>query len=94
MRIQLGYGDSEYQMSSLLLQVFCRQKLPQSLLSLLGNPEILLVGASILGDLKRTGKDFKCTEITDRANYVNLGSYARKRDVVQTGTVSKVVQHL
>ena len=92
--IQLGYRDSEYRMSTLLLQVFRHQKLPQSLVSLLGDPEIAFVGASVSGDLKRIGKDFKCTEITDRANYVNLGSYARKRDVVQSGTASleKLVQ--
>ena len=92
--IQIGYQDSEDQMSSLLLQVFCHLKLPQSLLSILGDPKITFVGASILGALKRIGKDFQCNKTTDRANYVNLGSYARKRDVVQSGTASleKLVQ--
>lgn len=36
--IQLGYWDSEDQISTLLLQVFHHQKLPQSLLSLFGDP--------------------------------------------------------
>jgi hypothetical protein len=92
--IQIGYRDSEERMSTLLLQVFRHQKLPQSLLSLFGDPEITFVGASVSGDLKRIGKDFECTKFTDHANYVNLGSYARKRDVVQSGTASleKLVQ--
>jgi hypothetical protein len=79
---------------NVLLQVFCHQKLPQSLLSLLGDPKISFVGASVLADLKQIGKDFKCTIIMDPANYVNLGRYARKRDVVQSGTASleKLIQ--
>jgi hypothetical protein len=45
-----------------------------------------IVGASVLGNLKRIGKEFQCSKIMDHANYVNLGSYARKR------MWSKVVQ--
>lgn len=92
--IQLGFRDTENRVSALLLQVFRHQRLPQSLLALLGDKDIVFVGASVSSDLIRIGKDFQCSEVTKDANYVNLGMFARKRDVVQHGTASleKLVQ--
>ena len=47
---------------------------------------------SISEDLVKIGRDFKIDEITsvsqkDRQNVINLGVFARERDVVQNGTV-------
>lgn len=86
--IQLGYRDTEGRMSALILQVSKHLNQPQSLLSLFGDTQIAFVGASVSGDLKRIGKDFSCTEVNDCVNCVNLGSYARKRDIVQDDTAS------
>ena len=92
--IQLGYRDSEGRMSALLAQVFRHQKLPQALVALFAEPDISFVGVCISGDLKRIAKDFKCPECIENTNCVNLGSHARKRDVVRNGTASleKLVQ--
>lgn len=92
--IQLGYRDSENRMSALILQVFRHQMLPRALLALFAEPSICFVGVSVSGDLKRIGKDFNCMESIECAKFVNLGSHARKRDVVHSGTASleKLVQ--
>jgi hypothetical protein len=84
--IQLGYRDSENRMSALILQVFRHQSLPRALLALFAEPSISFVGVCVSGDLKRIGKDFKCIQSIECAKFVNLGSHARKRDVVHNGT--------
>ncbi|KAI2504218.1 hypothetical protein MHU86_10241 [Fragilaria crotonensis] len=88
--IQLGYWDSDGQISALLLQVFRHQSLPRALLALFGESLKLFVGVCVSGDLKRIGKDFKCTQCIENANFINLGSHARKRDVVHNGTASRL----
>ena len=80
--IQLGYRDSNGRISALLLQVFRHQSLPRALL------------VCVSGGLKRIDKDFNCTQCVESANFISLGSHARKRDVVHNGTepLEKLVQ--
>ena len=51
-----------------------------------------LRGVSVSGGLLKIGRDFNVDELTsvpqkDRPNVINLGFFARERDVVQNGTV-------
>ena len=79
--IQIGYQDFESRISALLWQVFWHQRLPRALLALFTEPHIHFVGVlCISGDLKRIGKDFKCTECIESTNCLNLARKSRKKE--------------
>ena len=74
----------------LLIRTHKIKKLPGSLIALLAGSAIPLVGVNIGGDLARIGKDFGISDRIKQRNkssIVNLGLYARKRDIIQNGTI-------
>jgi hypothetical protein len=84
--IQLGYEDSSGgHIRALLFQVSRLKRLPDRLAALLRDQDITFVGAGVSGDLKKIGRDFDCGGLVSKTNFVNLGSFARERDVVQNG---------
>jgi hypothetical protein len=70
----------------MLLQIYWHQTLPRSFLACFAECEIRFVRVSVSGDLnERIGNAVKCSELIEKTNFTNLGSYARKRDVVRNG---------
>jgi hypothetical protein len=70
------------------------KKLPGPLVSLFAG-DVPIIGVNIGGDLARIGRDFNITDTIGRrpkSSIINLGTNARKRDVVQTGAVG--MKHL
>ena len=62
------------------------------ILNLLLDDGVTFTGVSVSGGLLKIGRDFNIDELTsvsqkDRPNVINLGIFARERDVVQNGTV-------
>jgi len=71
------------------LQVYRCENLPRNLVALFEDSTVIFLGAYVGGDFAKIGRDLKCQPIIKNiAHIVNLGSYARKRDVVQNGTVT------
>ena len=85
--IQLAYEHPGGKIRALVVQLKGRTLHPR-LLALLGDPTITFCGSNVSADLKKLGKDFGCQRTTQRAQCVNLGMMARKRDVVPSGVVS------
>jgi hypothetical protein len=49
---------------------------------------VTFVGIGVGGDLAKIGRDFGCAATIGRIeNVINLGAFARKRDVIQNGTI-------
>lgn len=71
---------------ALLLRVSKLKSLPDRLYALLSEPSYTFVGRAISGDLGNVGKDFNCSTVTSRVKSIDLGMYARERDVVSRGT--------
>jgi hypothetical protein len=91
--IQICHHDEEDKLQVLLLRVGSMKSLPHRLASFLCDNTIQFSGVRVSADLTRIGADFKVEGLANvlqkfRANVINLGPYARKRDVVQNGTVS------
>mmetsp|Transcript_29129 Transcript_29129/g.49666 ORF Transcript_29129/g.49666 Transcript_29129/m.49666 type:complete len:1097 (+) Transcript_29129:786-4076(+) len=91
--IQLCYIDKDEKVTTLLIRTKNMNKLPYKLELLLTSSTFKLVGVNVSADLIKIGKDFDIRDINrvtqkDRANVVNLGLYARLRDIVQNGSVS------
>ena len=62
------------------------------ILNLLLDDGVTFLGVSVSGGLLKIGRDFIIDELTsvsqkDRPNVINLGIFARERDVVQNRTV-------
>ena len=62
------------------------------ILNLLLDDGVTFTGVSVSGGLLKIGRDFNIDELTsvsqkDRPNVINLGIFARERDVVQNRTV-------
>ncbi|KAL1495589.1 hypothetical protein AB1Y20_016950 [Prymnesium parvum] len=76
-----------------VLQVFiCRlhdkKKLPSSLHSFLQDPGFVFVGRQLGGDAAKLSRDFQgATRLKDNMKTLELGLYARQRDVVRRGSV-------
>ena len=92
--IQIAYRDSDAKVVVLILQVGRLKQLPSCLNSLLGNTSNLsILGANVSADLTKIAKDYNSVDMKkvdqkSRANVLNLGLLARKRDVVQDGGAS------
>ena len=89
--IQIGYYNSQDTIKTILIQTSSFKKLPARLVALLQSDTVQIVGVNVGGDLKKIGRDFKIEkEISDmnKDRIINLGVHARKRDVVQSGSVS------
>ena len=85
--IQIGYrrrGESESH--ALLLRVHKMDTLPARLLALLEDERFTMVGRAIKSDLSHVGKDFRVAAVTSQVKIIDLGPFARARDVVVRGT--------
>ena len=70
---------------------FKGRSLPIQLMNLITDERIKKVGVNVGGDLAKIGRDFNCQDeiaTIPEENIVNLGLYARRRDVVQNGSIS------
>ncbi len=89
--LQLSYIDKNEQMRVLLLILYRLDQLPDQLEALLLDDSIKFVGVNVSGDLRKVARDFMFVERMNRrvtnCNVINLGKYARVRDVVQNGSV-------
>lgn len=91
--IQIAYRNQDDAIRVLLLSVGDLKSLPDNLQNLLLDENIQIVGNKVSGDLIYIGLDFgieaiKSVDQKKRKNVVNLGMYARLRNVVPTGNVS------
>ena len=86
--IQIGYRlHGESLSRALLLRVQkIKGTLPGRLLALLADPRFTWVGRAIKNDLGHLGKDFNAAAITNTVQTIDLGPFARARDVVVRGT--------
>ena len=90
---QLAYHIDEEQVQCMILQIYRLKSLSPSFLELLNEPRIHFVGVGVSGDFKQLERDFpNCTTCVQNIllskRYINLGQYARKRNVVSNGQVS------
>ena len=83
--IQLAFKDEEV-IRAIILQLDELTELPEELILLLSEPTIVFVGVNVGGDIVKLKKDFCCPELV--VNQINLGKFARQRDVVHHGTVT------
>lgn len=88
--IQIAYELAGDLTKTIILQVHKLRALPPSLKLLLEDKTIRYAGVNVGGDLNTIGRDLNCIntiEAIPGSNVVNLGKFARRRDVVQNGTV-------
>lgn len=62
--------------------------LPTELKNLFGDPTFTFVGRCVGADISRIGKDFNCTALMATVRKIDLGPFARTRDVVRNGNAS------
>ena len=91
--IQICYIDGSGKLITRLIRTHNVTKLPHNLETLLTRDTYKLVGVNVSADLIKIGKDFGIDDILkvaqkDRPNVINLGPFARARDVVPSGTAS------
>jgi len=72
----------------LLIHLRNMRLLPRALKRLFTDPTFTFVGRCVGADISRIGKDFSCAPIMKTVKTIDLGTLARTRDVVQSGTVS------
>ena len=95
--IQLAYFNKEQdnRKQYLLIRTHLFDTLPHNLINLLTDNTFNIVGVNVGGDMARIARDFKISSnVWSRRTsntVINLGMYARKRDVVQNGTVGMKV---
>lgn len=89
--MQICYEDIDGRECALLFFIHNLAKLPLQLESLLTDASITFVGVNVTLKFNKIGRDFNIAKkIKHRIdkNIINLGNYARMRDVVQNGSVS------
>lgn len=82
----LAYKDDQGRVRAGLLRLHKFSELPDSLLKFLVG-DTTFVGNCVGGDISKLGKDYSCVEQMKKVKRVNLGGFAKARDVVQNGTV-------
>ena len=85
--MQIGFQEASGMISCHMYQVFKMDKLPDRLVALFQDQRFTFVGSFVSGDLKRIGSDFGLEALMSTVKYINLGKYARERDIVPTGSV-------
>lgn len=88
---QLAYRDKSNNLRVLFLRMCKLGAIPHRVIQFFREDSITLVGVNIGGDLSYIRKDYpemdQVIKSRQESSNVSLGTYARKRDVVQTGTV-------
>ena len=92
--VQLGYTDADGVHCAILLPVSTSKGLPGALVSLFKHNKFTFVGSCVTADLAMIGKDFNQGSVTSKVKAVNLGKFARCRDIVKIGTagLAKLVE--
>ena len=89
--MQICYVDTDAIMRVLVFQVYHLRSLPHVLKSFLLDKTVKFVGVNVTGDFHKIGRDCNLTNEINRSsiqhNVINLGKYARLRDVVQNGSI-------
>jgi len=64
------------------------KRLPDRLLAFLRNTDYTMIGVNVKNDLTLVGTDFGGDkDFASSVNFINLGMYARQRDIVQNATI-------
>lgn len=87
--LQLGFceeGRPIAEAEAILLRLSGHRALPAALLALFADPKYVFVGRAIAGDLAKLAKDFNHPAQLQLVQSIDLGPYARRRDVVSVGT--------
>jgi hypothetical protein len=85
--VQLGYDLQDGKgKKAMLLHVSGLTKLPDRLHSFIADSGYVFVGRAVANDIKRLAKDYSAPTLVQHAKTVDLGLFARKRDVVKNGT--------
>ena len=90
--IQLCFLDQDGSYKIGLIRTNKLTRLPTNIISFFKDDSIHIVGVHVGGDLAKIGRDFNLERVMDSRrggnSVINLGGYARDRDVVQDGKVS------
>jgi hypothetical protein len=87
--LQLSYRLTDGPICALLLQLpRSHANLPARLVEFLKDPQAMFLGINISGDVKRLAKDYDCPSLIPEMNVLELGTFARKRDIVQNANTS------
>eukprot|EP00964_Phaeocystis_antarctica_P154765 scaffold123625_cov66-Phaeocystis_antarctica.AAC.2 len=85
--VQLGYDLQDGRgKKAMLLHLSGTAKLPDRLHSFLADSGYLFVGRAVAADIKRLAKDYGAATLVLHAKTLDLGLFARQRDVVKNGT--------
>lgn len=88
--IQFCFLDSNGVYKIALVRTHKLKRLPSGMDAFFRDDSITIVGVQVGGDLAKIGRDFKLSEVMDgrkKGSVINLGGYARDRDVVQNGKI-------
>ena len=88
--MQICYVDKSDKHHVLILLTYRLDALPEQVVLFLMDQSFIFVGCNVTGDYHKIGRDFNLTAKTServKQGIINLGKYARVRDVVQCGTV-------
>ncbi len=96
MTIQMAYRDRDNKIQVLIVRTKGWGCLPNGMENLLCGDSINFVGVNVSADLVKIVKDFKVDRMAtvdqkERDNVFNLGTYARKRDVVENARHGSMV---
>ena len=87
--VQIVHRNEEGKCKCFILRIFNCTVLPTQFLELLRDETMIFVGVGVGGDLAKIGIEFHCAEVTKHMkNVINLGKFARKRNVVKNGVIS------
>ena len=85
--VQLGYNLQDGQGTrALLLHLSGLSKLPDRLYCFIADSGYCFVGRAVAADIKRLASDYGATTLVQHAKTLDLGVFARQRDVVKNGT--------
>jgi hypothetical protein len=81
--LQIGYCLGDDEEKALLLQLPRQGKLPNRLVAFLKDPNATFVGVNVKNNIDILGKDFGIQNLSNQVSFVDLGMFARERDVVE-----------
>jgi hypothetical protein len=88
--IQFCFLDINNNYNMCLVQTGKLKRLPSALEAFFRDDTIAIVGVQVGGDLAKIGRDFDLSKVVNErreGSVINLGGFARERDVVQNGKV-------
>ena len=86
---QIAYRTIDNEYKCCILRIFNYTTLPSRLLDLFKDETITFVGIGVGGDIAKIGRDYHCLNIMkSMKKVVNLGQFARRRNVISSGVIS------